>query len=163
MMKEKDGEHPWGDTGQLVLFCLFVLVWIGDSFFLDLSNFWADEVSLWIRLAVLVISLLTALVLINSGHAVAGHHTSSKRVVKTGAFRWVRHPLYLGCLLTYFGTAFSTLSLAAIGLLLLPIFAFYNFLASYEEKLLEKEFKVEYTHYKDKTGRWIPKIGRGKS
>ena len=33
-MKEKRGEHPFGDAGQFILLGLFLVVWIGDSFFL---------------------------------------------------------------------------------------------------------------------------------
>ena len=32
-MKEKRGEHPFGDVGQLMLVTLFLVVGVGDSFF----------------------------------------------------------------------------------------------------------------------------------
>jgi len=33
-MKEKEGEHPFGDAGQLISLGVFLVVWVGDSFFL---------------------------------------------------------------------------------------------------------------------------------
>jgi protein-S-isoprenylcysteine O-methyltransferase Ste14 len=44
--------------------------------------------------------------------------------------------------------------------LLLAIIIFYNYIASYEERLLEIKFAEEYNEYKKKTGKWLPSIGR---
>jgi protein-S-isoprenylcysteine O-methyltransferase Ste14 len=78
--------------------------------------------------------------------------------VSTGAFRYVRHPLYLGCLLFYLGLAVSTASLISL-VLWVMICIFYNYLASYEEKLLESKFGENYRTYKENTGKWLPKLG----
>ena len=45
-MKEKNGEHPLGDAGQLILFGLFLVIWILDSFILHHSTFLADLIPL---------------------------------------------------------------------------------------------------------------------
>ena len=42
--------------------------------------------------------------------------------------------------------------------LLVGISLFYNFIAGYEEKLLEAKFGERYSIYKQKTGKWLPKI-----
>ena len=60
-------------------------------------------------------------------------------MVNAGPFRRVRHPLYLGALLGFAATAISSLSLIPFALLI-PIFVFYNYITSYEEKLLEAKF-----------------------
>jgi protein-S-isoprenylcysteine O-methyltransferase Ste14 len=44
--------------------------------------------------------------------------------------------------------------------LLVGIFIFHNYIASYEEKLLEGRFGEEYRSYKKKTGKWVPRIGK---
>jgi protein-S-isoprenylcysteine O-methyltransferase Ste14 len=36
---------------------------------------------------------------------------------------------------------------------------FYNYIASYEERLLEIEFGEDYVSYKKRTGKWIPRMG----
>lgn len=157
-MKENNGEHPFGDSGQLVLLVLFLLIWVVDSFFLRISTFLSDDISLYIRLVILGLILVTAVYLIRSGHAVVSHGQHPSGVVSTGAFQYVRHPLYLGSIMFYLGLAVSTASLFSLVLVVL-IFIFYNFIASYEEKLLEDRFHEEYRNYKIKTGKWVPRIG----
>ncbi|MFZ5450581.1 MAG: methyltransferase family protein [Thermodesulfobacteriota bacterium] len=157
-MEEKNGEHPYGDLGQLIFLGLFLMVWVADSFFLHLSTFPAAFIPLALRLVVLGGALVTAAYLVKSGHVVVSHGERPTSVVSTGAFRYVRHPLYLGCILFYLGLTVSTVSLVALALLVI-ICIFYNFLADYEEKLLERKFGEEYRQYKNKTGKWLPGLG----
>jgi len=158
-MKEKNGEHPFGDTGQLIWLGVFLVVWAGDSFFLHISTFLSDHVPLYVRLVVLGLGLVTAVYLFMSGHSVVNHEQRPTGVVSTGAFRYVRHPLYLASILSYLGLSISTASFLSLALLVV-IFVFYNYLASYEERLLELSFGEEYRRYKKRTGKWLPKIGR---
>jgi protein-S-isoprenylcysteine O-methyltransferase Ste14 len=157
-MKKKNGEHPFGDSGQLILLALSLLIWVGDSFFLKISTFLSDHISLYIRLVILGLLIVTAVYLIRSGHVVAKHEQGSTGVVSTGAFQYVRHPLYLGSIMFYLGLTVSTASLFSLGLVVL-IFFFYDYIASYEEKLLEDRFHEDYRNYKIKTGKWVPRIG----
>ena len=157
-MKEKNGEHPFGDSGQLILLVLFLLIWVVDSFLLQISTVLSDDISLYIRLVILGLILVTAVYLIRSGHVVFKHGQSPASVVSTGVFQYVRHPLYLGSILFYLGLAISTGSLLSLALVVV-IFLFYNYIASYEENLLENRFHEEYLNYKKKTGKWMPMIG----
>jgi protein-S-isoprenylcysteine O-methyltransferase Ste14 len=156
-MEEKNGEHPYGDAGQLILLGLFLLVWVGDSFFLRLSTFPADYLPRSIRLTFLVFCLAIAAGLFKSGHVVISHGRRPSGLVSTGAFKYVRHPLYLGCILFYLGLAFCTFSLFSL-VLWVAIFIFYNYIASYEEKLLEARFGERYRIYQEHTGKWLPRI-----
>jgi protein-S-isoprenylcysteine O-methyltransferase Ste14 len=69
--------------------------------------------------------------------------------------------LYLASLLVYFGLVASTASLLSLGVFA-GIFAFHNYIAGYEEKLLEAKFGEDYREYKRKTGKWLPKINRAR-
>ena len=158
-MKEKNGEHPLGDAGQLILFSLFVVIWILDSFILHRSTFLADRIPLVIRLIILAAALAAAFYLFKSGHVVVSGGQRPTTVVSTGAFRYVRHPLYLGSILIYFGFTASTASLFCLGLLV-AIVVFYNFIASYEEKLLKVKLGEAYAAYQKKTGKWVPYLGK---
>ena len=158
-MKEKNGEHPLGDAGQLIFLAFFLVVWVGDSFFLRKSTFLADSIPLYIRLAILVLLLMTSTFIVRSGHEVVSHEHPPTDVVSTGAFRYVRHPLYLGCILFYLGLAISTVSLFSFALLVL-IFVFYNYIAGYEEELLVQRFGDRYSNYKKSAGKWVPRIAR---
>jgi len=161
-MKENEGEHPFGDAGQFISFGIFLVVWVGDSFFLGGSTFLSDYVPLYIRLIILGLALITAIYLFRSGHVVVNDEEPPHSVVTTGAFRFVRHPLYLGSMLTYLGLIVSTGSLFSLAVFV-GIFAFHNYIASYEEKRLEAKFGEEYRNYKQRTGKWVPRIGMRKA
>ena len=157
-MKDKNGEHPLGDAAQLILFGLFLVIWILDSFILHHSTFFAGNIPLVIRLIFLGAALAVAFYLFNSGHVVVSGDQRATEVVATGAFRYVRHPLYLGSILIYFGMTVSTVSLFCLALLVV-IALFYNYIAGYEEKMLEAKLGQDYIAYKKKTGKWIPHLG----
>jgi protein-S-isoprenylcysteine O-methyltransferase Ste14 len=154
---EHRGEHPFGHAGQLIALGVFLVVWGGDSFFLRRTTFLSDIVPLVVRLFLLVSALGTSVYLVKSGHVVISHHERPTAVVMTGAFRYVRHPIYLGTLLFYLGLSLATASLVSLAVTA-PIFFFYNYIASYEEHSLEARFGDEYRRYKRRTGKWAPRL-----
>jgi protein-S-isoprenylcysteine O-methyltransferase Ste14 len=157
-LREKKGEHPVGDAGQLVSLGVFLIVWVIDSFVLHISTSLAHFVPLAVRLVVLGLALGTSVYLFGSGHVVVSDEQPPATVVRSGAFKYVRHPLYLASLLAYLGLAVSTLSLFCLALLV-GIFVFHNYIASYEERLLAAKFGEEYRTYQHSTGKWFPRIG----
>ena len=158
-MKEKNGEHPLGDAAQLSLFGLFMVIWILDSFILHQSTFLTAHIPLVLRLIILGITLTVAGYLFKSGHVVVSGDQRLTTVVTSGAFRYVRHPLYLGSILIYLGMTVSTASLFCLALLVV-IILFYNYIAGYEEKLLETKMGEAYARYKMSTGKWMPHFGK---
>jgi protein-S-isoprenylcysteine O-methyltransferase Ste14 len=161
IMKDKKGEHPFGDAGQMVLMVLFLAVWLGDSFFLHAGRTLGGSVHWAIRLAILIAAVALATVLFRSGHVALQDEQRPARVLKNGAFRWLRHPLYLASLLVCLGLSLATQSLWSLAVTLL-IFIFLNHIAAFEEKVMEEKFGDEYREYKGKTGRWWPKLLRSK-
>ena len=158
-MKDKNGEHPFGDAGQLLLLAIFLSVWGGDSFFLRKTTFLSDYLPLYLRLSISALATAIALYLFKSGHVAVSHHQREDNVLTGGAFRYVRHPLYLASILIYFGLSVSTASLFSLAFIIVAII-FYDYIAGYEERLLELKFGVIYSNYKKRTGRWLPRIGR---
>lgn len=156
-MQEKNGEHPFGDAGQLIALGVFLVVWIGDSFLLHWTTFLGGSIPLAVRLAVCGAMVVTGFLLFRSGHVVVSHDHRPEGVISTGAFRYVRHPLYLASLMTYLGLTISTASLPALGLWI-GIFVFHNYIAGYEETLLEARLGEEYREYKKRTGKWFPRV-----
>jgi protein-S-isoprenylcysteine O-methyltransferase Ste14 len=153
-MKERKGEHPYGDAGQLILVAVFLAVWATDSFVLHWSTFLKEWDPNSIRMVVTAVAAALAFTLFFSGRVVIQKERPD-HVVDTGPFRRVRHPLYLAALLGLTATAVSSLSLLSLALLV-PIFLFYNYLADYEERLLETRFGDAYREYKARTGKWFP-------
>jgi len=155
-MKEKNGEHPFGDAGQIILLAIYLILWVMDSFIWLKTTFIADYVSIWIRFPLFVVMIIFAGLLFKSAHRVVQHEDRLTQVIYTGGFRFIRHPLYSASLLFYLGMTILTMSLLSFVLFLL-IFLFYNHIAGYEEILLERKFGDEYRGYQKQTGKWIPK------
>ena len=158
-LKEQNGEHPLGDAGQLIVFGVFMVIWILDSFVMGGSTLLSKYIPLVIRLIILGVALGIAFYLFKSGHVVVIPAQHPTEVVSSGAFRYVRHPLYLGSIFVYLGLTVSTASLFCLGLLVVAIL-FYNYIAGYEEKLLEVKLGQAYIAYKKKTGKWTPHFGK---
>ena len=157
-MKSKNGEHPLGDVGQVLLLLLFLIVWVGDSFFLHVSTFLSDHISLYVRLGILIAIFPVAVCLLKGGHVVVRHEERPSIVVVTGAFRYVRHPLYLGSMVSCLALVATTTSLISFGVLMMMVL-FYNLIASYEEVVLAEKFGESYDTYKRTTGKWLPRMG----
>lgn len=158
-LKEKNGEHPVGDSGQLMLLGLFLVAWVLDSFFLNWTTFVAAYLPLLLRLVLAGLFLLAGFLLAGAAHSVIDKDGGSRSVRTSGVFRYVRHPLYLGSLLFYLALTISTCSMVSL-VFLIAIFAFYNYIAGYEEKLMLNRFGDEYADYMRQTGKWIPGTGR---
>jgi len=79
------------------------------------------------------------------------------KLIESGPYSYVRHPIYSGVLLGLIGTAFvggQWRSLAAFLLILMFIFK-----ARREERMLTAELGGTYQDYKNRTGMLIPRIG----
>lgn len=157
-MKERiDGEHPFGDIGQLLFFLLFLFVWVWDSFFLKKSIFLADYVPFVIRIVLSAAILLLAFALYKDSKRVISHKVGPVTVITDGVFKLVRHPLYLSTFWIFVALSIFSLSLFSFAVLL-AMFIFLNYIASFEEKVMEKRFGKKYLEYKSKTGKWFPKL-----
>jgi protein-S-isoprenylcysteine O-methyltransferase Ste14 len=89
IMKEKKGEHPFGDTGQLILLGIFLVVWVSDTFFFHWSTFLSVLIPLYLRIAFLGLALLLTFFLVRSAHFVVSQNERPNYVVDTGAFHYV--------------------------------------------------------------------------
>jgi protein-S-isoprenylcysteine O-methyltransferase Ste14 len=154
---DRTGEHPRGDTGQLILFVLFLAVWIADSFVLHFSTFPAKAVPLGVRGLLAGFLFLAAGILVYRSHGVLHIPPGGKRLWTSGVFAHVRHPMYLAACLAYIGLALWTLSLASLAVTA-AIIPFYDHIAGYEERFLERLFGREYTDYKARVPKWIPRL-----
>jgi protein-S-isoprenylcysteine O-methyltransferase Ste14 len=87
-----------------------------------------------------------------------GRLGSSDTLIVTGAYRYVRHPLYAGLSLTLAGLGLllgrSTLVLGGLGWLLVT-----QAWSVHEEKDLAQRFGAEYAAYRGMTPRVIPDVG----
>lgn len=152
------GEYKWGDSGQVILLLLFLVVWVLDSFVFRYSTFLADLVPGIVLLVVGTLVLIIAGYLARSGlKTVFGNQRPKPEVIRSGVFSVVRHPIYLGSILLYLGLIVYTLSLLALGMWMI-IVVFYVFISHYEEKILTQYFGKEYRQYKKEVPMLFPRI-----
>lgn len=152
------GEHPWGDAGQLILFLIFLVVWIGDSFVFHFSTLLADEIPIYVRLPIALVILAGAVYFIRAAHRIIFDAESQPpSIIRTGIFNQVRHPLYLGSILFYAGLIVLTLSIFS-AIIWLVIIDFYHVIARYEEQLLLDKFGIEFENYKSEVSMWLPRF-----
>jgi protein-S-isoprenylcysteine O-methyltransferase Ste14 len=159
-MRAKNGEHRLGDAGQIVVGGVFLAVWAGDSFFVYESIFSSTYVPLPARHIVLGMALVAGLALFRITHPVVCREQRPDKVVTTGLFRHVRHPLYLSAVITSIGLCLSAMSINSF-VVFVGILVFYDYIAGYEERLLELKFGEVYRQCRNATGKWIQAMGKG--
>lgn len=136
---------------QCVLFLLFLL----EIPQLQLSIPLLIAIIGGIALIVGGIVLLIALLQLNKNLSPFPSPKSGAQLIQTGLYKYIRHPIYTGILMVFFGYSMYVASgyKFLITLLLLVLFLFKS---RYEEKRLVHTFK-EYAMYMKKTGRFLPK------
>ena len=75
-------------------------------------------------------------------------------LIKTGLYKYIRHPIYSGIFLATIGLGFFNNSLWQICIAVTLLILFY-FKSSYEENLLNEKYE-EYKKYKETTNRFFP-------
>ena len=80
----------------------------------------------------------------------------ARALVRSGPYRFIRHPLYVGEIIAFAGTILAGFTIAKLVIfLLLATIQFYR--ALQEEKVLEETIQ-EYSMYKTTTKRFIPRL-----
>ncbi len=79
------------------------------------------------------------------------------QLVRTGPYRWVRHPIYSGLILGLLGTALAQRRFG--GLVSVALFyAGFKIKSRIEERTMTKTFGAEYDEYSRSTGAIVPKL-----
>jgi protein-S-isoprenylcysteine O-methyltransferase Ste14 len=150
------GEYAFGDMGQLILLVVFLVVLIADSFVFKYSTFLTQYISNYIRVPIALIVLAISGLLAWAGlKIIFGETREEPRVITTGVFSIVRHPIYFGSILLYLGFILLSLSLLSV-LIWFIIIAFYYIISRHEEKLLTQRFGLAYEEYKKKVPMLFP-------
>ncbi len=79
------------------------------------------------------------------------------KLVRTGIYKYIRHPQYIGFFLITLGMMLEWATLPLIILYALLLVLYYR-LAKREEKDMEKEFGNEYSEYRKNTKMFIPYV-----
>jgi len=136
----------------IVQFVLFA-VYLADFFV------WKINAPSWLRyigIALVLIGILfaaIALLQLNTNLSPFPTPKNGSSLIKNGIFKYIRHPIYGGIILSFLGAGiyFSSGYKIVVALLLLTLFYFKS---QYEEKRLTITFP-EYTQYKQYTRRFF--------
>jgi protein-S-isoprenylcysteine O-methyltransferase Ste14 len=80
------------------------------------------------------------------------------KIVDTGIYKYIRHPAYLGSLLSFLGLGLAFQNWLTILIIFFPIFSALLYRIHIEEKVLCTKFGDEYFSYSSRTKKLIPWI-----
>ncbi|MFX1298500.1 MAG: methyltransferase family protein [Promethearchaeota archaeon] len=161
--KKEEGRY------QLILSLLFflqpfylILPFIENEFFISVYfDIWNIFVISYIGIVILIISVLIGLVSrIQIGRYGSGLLVieENHKLISSGIYKYIRHPIYLGGILGMFGFALAFRSCITAFVFLILFFWVYKKRMDQEERLLEAEFGEKYREYMNRTNRLIPFI-----
>ena len=118
---------------------------------------WLREVSLAIFITGFVLRWTAILTLGKSFSSNVAIH-ATQTVLKTGLYRWMRHPSYTGLILIFFATGLRTRNWVSFLIITVPTTAALLYRIHVEEIALRDHFGEEYIAYSRETRRLIPGI-----
>lgn len=158
--EELTGEHKLGNAAQIVLACVFVAVWIADTFIFKYTTFLNRYLPFAVRIMPGAVALILSGYFARTGLSIVfGEVREKPEVIRKSVFSVVRHPIYLSEILLYLGLLILSISLAATVVWLIAI-GFLHYISRYEERLLLARFGKEYEQYMREVPMWIPRLGR---
>jgi protein-S-isoprenylcysteine O-methyltransferase Ste14 len=147
-------ENPINDRAQVVFVLVFFIIWGIDSFLLRFGLNLLGLISLFISVPLGIISFMVGVYFVRKSEAVVFSNKEGK-VIDTGVYGKVRHPMYLGTLLILLGFTIATLSILSL-IVWIAFFIFLDRMATYEEKDLTGILGQQYVEYQKKVHKWIP-------
>lgn len=79
-------------------------------------------------------------------------------IIDSGIYQYIRHPAYLGSLLSFLGLSISYQNWISLLIIFFPILVSFLYRISVEEKALIEHFGQTYIEFTKRTNRLIPKI-----
>jgi protein-S-isoprenylcysteine O-methyltransferase Ste14 len=118
---------------------------------------WLKPVSLFVLISGLALRWSAVLSLGKSFSSNVAIH-ATQRVMKTGLYRWMRHPSYTGLLICIFAVGLHTRNWISFLIILIPCTAALLYRIHVEEIALREHFGSEYVEYSEATKRLIPGV-----
>ncbi len=133
------------------------LLFIAFSFEIDSMAIVFREVLFWFGVVIFVIGAfitITAALQLNFNLSPFPSPLPGSKLIENGVYRFIRHPIYTGLILSFFG--FAIISDSGYRILITAVlFLLFYFKTIYEEKRLIEKFP-NYLEYKSRSGRFFP-------
>ena len=161
--RTRRGEGKLRDRGSMLI------LWVVIFASITVASWFAETHSAgsgphWLRtasVAVLAVGLAirwTAILSLGRSFSVNVAIHATQTVHKTGLFRYVRHPSYLGLMIIFVALGMRKSNWIALILVLVPPCAALLYRIHVEEQALREAFGVEYEDYSRTTKRLIPGV-----
>ncbi|HET6342569.1 MAG TPA: methyltransferase [Gemmatimonadota bacterium] len=147
---------------------VFLGLWLWLAWWAHLEN---HRLGIWLPgwtagpgVALMVIGAALALTCVATfvvrGRGTPAPFDAPREFVASGAYRWVRNPMYIGGFLLLAGYALCASSAAALLVAFGMLGAAHLFAVFYEEPALRRRFGASYEEYRRTTPRWLPRPPR---
>lgn len=107
-----------------------------------------------------ILAIWCTILMYKSRKATPSPFTIPKKIITTGPFKYVRHPMMWSLNFVIIGQIFAWHSLMILIWFLIWLRFSVIYISRYEEPYLTELFGEEYIEYCRNTPRWIPKIGK---
>lgn len=153
------------DRGTLYLLWVVILASLtAGIWYSEASSVGALPHAHWLR-AVSLVMLIAGLALRWSAIVTLGRSFSSnvaihdeQRVLKTGLYRWMRHPSYTGLVIIFIAAALHTRNWISFLIIVIPCMTALLYRIHVEESALREHFGEEYVEYCKRTSRLVPGV-----
>lgn len=139
-------------ASQLVLFGLLIFLPTSTDIALTYSKLIANT----LLISGIIICIVAIWQLRNYSLTALPAPIDNAKLLTSGLYKYVRHPIYTGVILAFAGVALGSGSFIKL-LLWLVLVVFFFTKSNYEEGLLSKQF-AGYRKYQKYTGRFLPKL-----
>ena len=96
--------------------------------------------------------------LLSKGFTLSVYVGKNQKVIKRGFYKYIRHPAYLGGIISIIGITVTFRNIFNIFFSILVLIIIYGYRIKVEEEALVRNLGKEYIKYKDETKIIFPKI-----
>jgi protein-S-isoprenylcysteine O-methyltransferase Ste14 len=163
-LRSSQSDKTRADKQSLRIIWITIMIAMPLGHFLSVQTNWPISTSPVVPemgLALIVAGMLfrfTAIYTLGRYFTVDVAIRTDHKIVKSGVYRYLRHPSYLGLLISFFGNALAFNSWMAVLVGFLPVLTVFLYRIKIEEELLISNFGQEYVDYKKGTWRLLPFI-----
>ena len=152
------------DKGTLKKIWITIIISIVASIYVSSSSF--GEITFWKYLSLLGLIIIifglvirwNAIITLREYFTVDVNVTKNQKVVNRGIYKIIRHPSYLGALVSFLGLSIVFSNIFAIIIINVPIILVFLHRIKIEEGVLIQNLGQEYVDYSKSTKRLLPKL-----